>query len=143
MNTPQKPAPSFPCEGPARARRWTVLVVSLVLWCRLAANAADPPLNVSAIEQLKPGKGRELVQANCIPCHSTAIIAANHLSRQKWDEIITVMQRKNGMWPLPPAVREQILDYLEAAQRPDDPGLSKGKESPWATPLYRPNPIWD
>ena len=98
--------------------------------------------NISGIQQLKAGKGRELVQVNCIPCHSTAIIAANHLTRKQWDDLITQMQKKNGMWPVLPAIRTQILDYLEVAQRPDDPGLNKGKESPWADPLYRPNPIW-
>lgn len=107
-----------------------------------SSSAADPARNISGIEQLKAGKGRELVQANCIPCHSTAIIAANHLSRDQWDGLITQMQKKNGMWPLLPAVRAQILDYLEVAQRPDDPGLNKGKETPWAAPLYRPNPLW-
>ncbi len=107
-----------------------------------AGVAADAARNISAIQQLKPGKGRELVQANCIPCHSTAIIASNHLSRKQWDDIITQMQKKNGMWPVLPAIRNQILDYLETAQRPDDPGLSKGKETPWAAPLYQPNPLW-
>lgn len=107
-----------------------------------AGVAADAVRNISAIQQLKPGKGRELVQANCIPCHSTAIIASNHLSRKQWDEIITQMQKKNGMWPLLPVVRNQILDYLETAQRPDDPALSKAKETPWAAPLYQPNPLW-
>ena len=111
-------------------------------------HAADAPpaspanLNISAIQQLKPAKGRELVLANCIPCHSTAVIAASHLTREKWEQTITKMQKQNGMWPLLPAIKNQILDYLEATQPPSDPGLEKAKETPWAAPLYRPNPIW-
>jgi hypothetical protein len=83
------------------------------------------------------------VQANCIPCHSTAIVAANHLTREEWDATITTMREKNGMWPLPPNIRKMILDYLEVAQRPRDSGLSQGKGTPWASPLYRPNPLWE
>jgi mono/diheme cytochrome c family protein len=98
--------------------------------------------NTLAIERLKRGKGRELVAVHCIPCHSTAIITANHLTREQWDVTITTMQQRHGMWMLPPALRNQILDYLESTQRPADPGLDQGKESPWASPLYRPNPLW-
>jgi len=105
----------------------------------VTATAAD---NTSAIARLKDAPGKAMVAVNCIPCHSTAIIAANHLTRSQWDETITTMQKKNGMWPIPPAIRKQILDYLAVAQRPEDRGLSQGKTSPWATPLYRPNPIW-
>ncbi len=101
--------------------------------------AAD---NESAIGQLKNLPGKALVQANCIPCHSTAIIAANHLTRRQWDETITVMQKKNGMWTIPAPMRKQILDYLEKAQRPADAGLARGKKTPWARPLYRANPLW-
>ena len=46
------------------------------------------------------------------------------------------------MRKLPADVRRRILDYLEKTQRPADRGLDTGKKSPWATPLYRPNPIW-
>lgn len=103
------------------------------------ATAAD---NTSAIARLKEAPGKAMLVANCIPCHSTAIIAANHLTREQWDETISTMQKKNGMWPIAPLIRKQILDYLAVAQRPEDRGLSQGKTSPWATPLYRPNPIW-
>ena len=107
----------------------------------LRSTAEDP----DAIERqfgLKPGPGRELVLANCLPCHSTAIVAANHLPRERWASLVEQMQEKNGMRPIDDATRKGILDYLETAQRPDDAGLNAGKQSPWAAPLYRPNPIW-
>lgn len=103
---------------------------------------ADRETNISAIEQLKPGPGIELVLSNCMPCHSTAVIAATHQTRERWDETITRMQKQNGMWPLAPDMRNRILDYLAATQPPSDPGLDRAKETPWAAPLYRPNPIW-
>jgi hypothetical protein len=107
-----------------------------------ADSASSGSGNISAIAELKPGKGRELVLVNCIPCHSTAVIASSHQTREGWDQTITKMQKQNGLWPIAPSMRAQILDYLEATQPPSDPGLDKGKESPWATPLYRPNPLW-
>ena len=112
-------------------------------WLQAAdAPPAPTPANISAIQQLKAVKGRELILANCIPCHSTAVIAASHLTREKWDQTITKMQKQNGMWPILPGIRNQILDYLETTQPPSDPGLEKAKETQWAAPLYRPNPIW-
>lgn len=116
--------------------------IGLILIVLFAATAAEAADNVSAIARLKDAPGKTMVVANCIPCHSTAIIAANHLTREQWDETITTMQKKNGMWPIAPAIRKQILDYLAVAQRPQDRGLSQGKNSPWARPLYRPNPLW-
>ncbi len=123
-----------------------VAVVALAFSsCLLYAADAPPvngPANINAIQQLKPGKGRELVLANCMPCHSTAMIAASHQTRERWDQTITKMQKVNGLWPILPSVRSKILDYLEATQPPSDPGLEKAKETAWAAPLYRPNPIW-
>ena len=115
-----------------------VLLLSLLL---LPLSAAEPQ-NTSAIQSLKPGKGREQVQINCIPCHSTAIITATHATRARWDELITTMQQKHGLWPLVPTIRAQLLDYLAATQPPSDPGLDAGKQTPWAQPLYQPNPLW-
>jgi hypothetical protein len=111
-------------------------------WLHAADAPPAAPSNINAIQQLKPGKGRELILANCMPCHSTAVIAASHQTREHWDQTITKMQKVNGLWPILPSVRSKILDYLEATQPPSDPGLEKAKETQWAEPLYRPNPIW-
>ena len=123
-------------------------LVIIILW--LAAwwmTGAEPAKDArpDALEKqfgLKPGPGRELVLANCLPCHSTAIIAANHLKRERWAELVAQMQARNGMRPIDEATQSKILNYLESVQRPDDAGLSAGKQTPWAAPLYQPNPIW-
>jgi hypothetical protein len=120
----------------------SLLTVAAVLF---AADSRKPAPQPDALEKqfgLKPGPGRELVLGHCLPCHSTAIVAANHLKRERWAELIAEMQTRNGMRPIDEATRNRILDYLETAQRPDDAGLAAGKQSPWAAPLYRPNPIW-
>ncbi len=106
-----------------------------------SAKAAGPD-DIERHLGLVNAPGREHVIANCLPCHSGAIIVANHLSRDGWEGVIDQMQKKNGMKAIAPQVRKSILDYLEANQRPADAGLAAGKKSPWAAPLYRPNPIW-
>jgi mono/diheme cytochrome c family protein len=126
-------------------RNFTALLITTALAFCLPAVFRLPTAeaqNTSAIQTLKPGKGRELVLVNCMPCHSTAIIAATHATRERWDELVTTMQQKHGLWPLVPAVRNQILDYLAATQPPSDPALDAAKQTPWAKPLYRPNPLW-
>lgn len=125
-----------------------IAFVVIIVLCLTAIwmTSAEPEPKPDAIEKqfgLKPGPGRQLVLGHCLPCHSTAIVAANHLSRERWEDLIRQMQEKNGMQPINAETRRQILDYLEIAQRPEDAGLNAGKETPWAAPLYRPNPIWE
>ena len=66
--------------------------------------------------ELKPGKGRELVQTACTQCHTAQNILATHVSRKTWDTMITWMQETQGLAELEPDVRAQILDYLETTQ---------------------------
>jgi len=89
---------------------------------------------------LAPGEGREIVWAACTQCHTAEIIVASHMSRKTWDTTITWMQETQGLVELEPDVRKVILDYLEQTQ-----GLDENVDevaSPWASPLYRPNPFW-
>jgi len=90
---------------------------------------------------LEPGNGREVVWAVCTQCHTAEIITASHMSRETWDTTITWMQETQGMGELEPDVRELILDYLEETQGLDEVE-DAGGPSPWASPLYRPNPLW-
>ncbi len=135
-----------------RFGRWSILQIAFFLfiaWCSplFWMAGAEPAIGSSPDEVerqfgLKPGPGRELVLAHCLPCHSTAIVAANHLPRERWAELVQRMQEKNGMRPIDEGTRKSILDYLETAQRPADGTLNAGKLTPWAAPLYRPNPLW-
>lgn len=120
-----------------------LLVLSLALWGNAGdVKEVDPAESADLIFGLKPGLGRELVLGYCMPCHSTTLVASNHKTRENWDKTITLMQSKNGMPPIPADIRKQILDYLEVAQRIEDPVLTESSKTPWATPIYRPNPIW-
>jgi mono/diheme cytochrome c family protein len=93
------------------------------------------------VRGLKPGEGRDLVLTNCAPCHSTALVVSYRASRRGWDAIITQMQKEEGLWTFSAEDRNAILDYLEATQGPTD-SAELAETSPWAQPLYRPNPIW-
>ena len=94
----------------------------------------------SQFQGLPPGKGREQVLENCTVCHSSAIILQNHMARKQWDETLTWMQEKQGLWDLEPELRKIILDYLATNQ-----GVKKSP-SQTSDPMghkfsYRPNPL--
>ncbi len=89
---------------------------------------------------LKQTPGFEYVLANCIGCHSPRLIAQHHLSRKRWEETLVTMNKKHGLWKLSPDMKKKILDYLAENQGPL--GDQEFKETPWAQPLYRPNPLW-
>lgn len=89
---------------------------------------------------LEPGKGRDIVWAACTSCHTAEIIIASHMSRKTWDTTLNWMEETQGLTELEPDMRELILDYLEETQGLDE--QDDGASSPWASPLYRPNPIW-
>ncbi|HEY7818696.1 MAG TPA: hypothetical protein VIG29_10785 [Vicinamibacteria bacterium] len=91
--------------------------------------------------ELAPGPGRELVVTACTGCHTAEIIVSSHMSRKTWETTLAWMSETQGMAPLEPAVREAILGYLETTQGLDGEEDS-GETSPWASPRYRPNPIW-
>lgn len=114
------------------------------------AGGAVPERQYGPTDNLKDGAGVELVRENCLACHDDSYIVSLRLSRQSWGETLEVMLGM-GMPPLDPAVREQVLDYLEAVQGldradggdadGDSAGNAAGFESPWANPLYEPNPL--
>ncbi len=117
--------------------------------------AAPPVADAALVDRLDPAlidrtdvanglvkaPGRELLLAHCTACHSTALITQNRMTRQRWDDTITWMQETQRLWPIPPADRARILDYLELTQGVDGAAVAAA-DSPWAAPRYRPNPIW-
>lgn len=88
---------------------------------------------------LKPGDGRDVVWAACTNCHTAEIIIASHMSRKTWNTTLTWMEETQGLTEIEPDTRELILDYLELTQGLEE---ADAAQSPWASPLYRPNPIW-
>lgn len=116
----------------------TWLILFFCLFCSPSPNVVYG--EESPYQGLPPGKGREQVLDNCTACHSTAIILQNHMPRKQWDQTLTWMQKKQGLWNLEPSLRKTILDYLSTHQ-----GTKKPLFQPH-NPLghqysYRPNPL--
>lgn len=90
---------------------------------------------------LPEGEHRDLVIATCTTCHGAAPVASQRLPRGGWDQTITWMQKEQALWDLTGDQRGFVLDYLEAhfGPRAQAPELAN---SPWAQPLYEPNPLW-
>ena len=89
--------------------KFTLLAVVMILAPDLSAKEKRN------YQGLPPGDGVDLVLENCTACHSTEIIRENRMSRKAWDETITWMQEKQGLWELGKD-RKIILDYLSKAQ---------------------------
>ena len=83
---------------------------------------------------LSADDGVDLVLENCTACHSTEIIRENYMSRKAWDETITWMQEKQGLWELGKD-RKIILDYLSKAQG-EEKNKAGGREG---NPMYEFN----
>jgi hypothetical protein len=92
----------------------------------------EQPAAGQALFGLAPGKGRELLIANCIGCHSPMLIAVHRLDQLPGEETLTTM-KKHGLWKLPPQHKEQILEYLVTHQDPLE--QHEARETPWPQPL--------
>lgn len=84
--------------------------------------AAAPPTRLLSVdlpdaEGLLPdrhGVSAEAANANCLSCHSAAMITAQpRLSRMQWGETIAKMRSVYGA-PIDPADDKAILDWLVA-----------------------------
>lgn len=94
----------------------------LLALAALALVAAAPPtkrlsVNLPDAEGLLPeryGVSAEAANANCLACHSAAMITAQpRLSRVQWGETITKMRTVYAA-PIDPADDKAILDWLVA-----------------------------
>jgi hypothetical protein len=66
-------------------------------------------------EHYPDGPNRETTFYFCTPCHSFRIVAAQGMSRERWDESLTWMVDRHKMPDVQGEDRSKILDYLAAA----------------------------
>ena len=66
-------------------------------------------------EHYPDGPNREDTFYFCTPCHSFKIVAAQGMSRERWDETLTFMVTRHKMPDVQGQDREKMLDYLTAA----------------------------
>ncbi len=75
--------------------------------------AAAPALADESQFRLRDGPGRQLVEANCVMCHSLDYIPMNSpiLDRKGWEGSINKMIKVMGA-PIAEADAHKIVDYL-------------------------------
>jgi hypothetical protein len=82
-------------------------------------------------EQYPAGPHRDDTFYFCTACHGFKIVAAQGMSRPRWDESLDWMVKRHNMPPLEGEVRDNILNYLSTAfpERARAPG---GWKNPFA-----------
>ena len=74
---------------------------------------------IHVLSGLKFGPGIEVVQSQCLSCHSSKLITQNRATRDGWEEMIRWMQATQGLGPL--GTQEPvILDYLATFYAPEN-----------------------
>ena len=79
----------------------------------LAALIATPVLADESMVKLADGDGKQIVEANCVTCHSLDYIPMNSvfLDRKGWDATVTKMIKAMGA-PIRNEDVPVIVDYL-------------------------------
>lgn len=105
-----------------------ILAVAAVgwLWASLPARAQDYEV-VETPEDLPEGKGRDETFYACVACHGTAIIKAQGMARERWDQTIDWMIERHGMPEIDAGDRTLIVDYLAQAF----PSRQRGRPNPF------------
>jgi mono/diheme cytochrome c family protein len=87
------------------------------IWIAVTPLVLAATIVIAAEQQveLKPGTGRDKVEANCVACHSLDYVVANSpfMNRQVWDAEVTKMIKAYGA-PISDADAKVIVDYLVA-----------------------------
>jgi hypothetical protein len=113
--------------------------LSLVLVVCAAAMAGGPgsaqqpnfaPRDESP-EDFPAGPGREEAFYACVACHNFKLVAAQGMTRERWDQSLTFMTQRHNMPPLEGEDRRIVLDYLEKTYPPRAPA-QRGWQSPFA-----------
>lgn len=75
--------------------------------------AAAPALAQESQLRLREGPGRQLVESNCVMCHSLDYIPMNSpfLDRKGWEASVNKMIKVMGA-PIAEADAQKIVDYL-------------------------------
>jgi len=98
------------------------------------AGAADAQPKVGddeTPEQYPAGPHRDDTFYFCTVCHGFKIVAAQGMSRSRWDESLDWMVQRHSMAPVEGEVREKILDYLSTAF-PEKARAPGGWKNPFA-----------
>jgi hypothetical protein len=92
-------------------------------------DAGKPPPHNDKVEDMPDGKGREVTFYTCTACHGVALIKAQGLTRDLWDNTFDTMLEKHRMPPVKADERAEILDYLAEQFPPRRKG--RGADNPF------------
>lgn len=104
--------------------RWTPLTAgwasraataTLLAGMMLGASPAQAQQADEKPEHFPDGPSREDTFYFCTACHGFKIVAAQGMSRERWDESLTWMSDRHRMPKLEGREREKVLDYLSTA----------------------------
>jgi mono/diheme cytochrome c family protein len=106
----------------------------------LAATPADPGLAQAPAftpsderpEDFPPGPGREEAFYACVACHNFKLVAAQGMTRARWEESLAFMTQRHNMPALEGDERRIVLDYLETTFPPRAPARPGGWQNPFA-----------
>lgn len=109
--------------------------IKTLLWMAAlgVAVTASPAAAFEDPEDLPEGPGREEAFYNCVACHSFQVVVRQGMSRGMWDDTMTLMVERHGMWELEEEERELIIDYLSTHfPASSDTGARRGWTNPFA-----------
>src|SRR5215207_6107510 len=109
-----------------------VLGAALVMGATAGPQAPAFTLSDERPEDLAEGPGREETFYACTACHNFKLVAAQGMSRARWDDSLTWMTTRHNMADIQGADRELILDYLEKHYSPKAPARAGGWRNPFA-----------
>jgi hypothetical protein len=84
------------------------------------------------VEDLPEGPGRDETFGLCAACHAYRLVSNQGMSRERWDETLTLMTERHNMPDIQGADRDLILDYLTAHHPPRAPSQTGGFKNPFA-----------
>ena len=109
-------------------RRFTSVTLGAFLLAAFAASVVAQPKTFTPRdenpEEFVAGPGRDDTFYTCTACHNFKLVAQQGMSRQQWEDTLTLRYEKHGMPALEAKDRETVLTYLEAAypQRAEERG---------------------
>jgi mono/diheme cytochrome c family protein len=95
--------------------RAAVLAIGVLALPALAAAQSNFTPKDEAPEDFPEAPGREDAFYACTACHGFKLVAAQGMSRARWDDTIDFMIRQHKMPPLGEKDRAVVLDYLARA----------------------------
>ncbi len=109
-----------PQEGRERARRvsaiWPIRLSVISILLAIASPVLAQPASFTpreeTPEEFPAGPGRDETFYTCTACHNFKLVAAQGMSRERWEDTLDWMTVRHGMPKLEGEDRRRVVDYL-------------------------------